>query len=257
MFDRDLDATELMFDRDMEGGRMTMEDGTPIEGVFNTYRSGSHLCSYVSLMKTTDVQFPGGLINQVCLGNVKELRRLLEDGVDVNARTWEGDKGTALGMALLHSNDCTETLKCLVSRPDIDAEDTDSDDNTLLHRTIGQVPEARLSAFMCRPVDTHATNKLGRNLLHELMRTHVTGTGGGLKMMALLGQGSGTLLLGVDSSGQLPLDLVSGDSRTLRIFADKGIPIKEATIWELTTVILSFVPVSALTMLILGYYTVL
>lgn len=249
MFDLDLDASSLM----------TMEDGTPVTGGRGIYTGGGRRFSTVSLMRVAGPEAPSDLIHHVYLGNVEEVKRIAESGVDVNARRDDTDGGTALGAALscTRSEGHRQVIQYLIDRPDIDVHDTDCHGNTLLHRTISKMTHASLCDFINHKVDTHLQNMFGRNVLHELVRTHRQDFNAGLMMAELLNRGSGTLLLTADNSGFLPLDFVTEkDDVYWEIASDKAVDLKLATVRALTAIVLSLVPVSALATLIMGYYTV-
>jgi hypothetical protein len=238
---------------------VTMADGTPVTDARSTYTDGTYVLTSISLMRMNEPEVPVDLIHQIRFGNVDEVRRIVENGVNVNVRAAGFDDGTPLGAALLgaRSERHAKVLQYLVSRPDIDVVDTDYHGNTLLHRIITMVDSATLLDFMHCNVNTHLQNKLGRNVLHELIRTHRQSATGGLKMATLLDHGSGTLMFSVDNDGRLPLDFVTeGGDLLWQTALNAATALKLTTVRELTAIVLSFVPVLSMTTIVLEYYTI-
>jgi hypothetical protein len=258
-YQRRVDDIQMVFDMmSRPSSTITMEDGTCTTGVSGDCWSKGYRLFYVSLLPTAGkVWYPDDLIQQVYLGDVEQVKCMVESGVDINSRTGGSDDNTALGMAMLGKyDDGPEMIQYLSSLSDIDTKDTDRDGNTVLHRVIKRIGLHRLPGILRGGVDAHVQNMFGQNVLHVLVQSCALDCYTGNKVLLLLEYGSGTLMMCLDSEGCLPLDVGNRQcDASWEVGMSRANSLKLTTMRELTDVLLSFVPVSALITLILGYFT--
>jgi hypothetical protein len=236
---------------------VTMEDGTIVTGSGGATRDGRHL-SFVALLAVGDRGLPVALTQQIYAGNLDGVKRVINEGVDINAREGARDQDTALGMAL--SSITLNTfgpyiLEHILRQPNIDIEDPDCDGNTVLHRFIRDIWPRHLAAFLRHNVNVHAQNKCGRTALHELVRSPSYGDHDGEKIRLLLQHGSGTLTLCADRQGYLPFGIYRPwtDPSWGACVRDAN-ALKQTTIRRLTKIVSSFVRVPDLATIVMRYY---
>ena len=99
---------------------------------------------------------PSGLVDAASRGDVAQVRRLLDDGADVNERDAQGR--TAVTAAAL--GDHVEVARALISAgADVDAQDSDRNNALLVTGETGSVPMLR-EVLKASP-DLGATNRYG------------------------------------------------------------------------------------------------